>query len=184
MNMRFLFIMDSFETLNLKTETSLLLMDELLARGHQVFWLEQGDVYLQHDEPLGLISEVCALEPFYKTKAEHLSLNDFDVVLTRLDPPFDQNYLHLSYVLDYLDESTLQFNPAKALRNFNEKMLPLRWPEFVPASLVTQNKQRILDFVAEQGDVVLKPLDDCSGRGVIKLSSQRRILSQYCRRVC
>ena len=176
--MKLLFIMDRFETLNLETETSLLLMDELLSRGHQVYWLEQSDVFLQHHVPMGLVSEVSSISPFAKTPNEEVSLNDFDALLTRLDPPFDQNYLHLTYIFDHLNESVIQFNPAKALRNYNEKILPLRWPDFVPPTLVTQNKQQILDFVLRHDDIVVKPLDDCSGRGVVKLSAQQQNLEQ------
>jgi len=176
--MKFVFVMDPYETLNLETETSLLLMDELLARGHRVFWLGQEDIFLQHHIPMGLVAEVRAINPFEKEPSEQASLNDFDAVLTRIDPPFDQNYLHLTYIFDFLDESVVQFNPVKALRNFNEKMLPLRWPGFVPATLVTQNKQQILAFIAEHSNIVVKPLDDCSGRGVVKLSAQQSDLEQ------
>jgi len=176
--MKFVFVMDPYETLNLETETSLLLMDELLDRGHRVFWLEQRDVFLQHHVPMGQVSEVTLINPFTKTSNEEVSLNDFDAVLTRLDPPFDQNYLHLTYIFEHLNESIIQFNPARALRNFNEKMLPLRWPDFVPPTLVTQNKQQILNFVMLHGDIVVKPLDDCSGRGVVKLSAQQKDIEQ------
>lgn len=167
--MKLLFIMDPYESLNQETETSLLLMDELLERGHQVFWLEPDKLSLQQNEPVGLIAQVISVSPFSRLAEESVSLNSFDGLLTRIDPPFDQNYLHVSYILDYLGEHVVQFNPASALRNFNEKLLALHWPELVPPTIVSQNSNQILDFLNLHGEVILKPLDDCSGRGVVKL---------------
>ena len=166
-----LFLMDPYETLNLATETSLLLMEEFIARGHQVYWLEQENLWLRQDEPVGLISRVQTLTPFVKDRPVELSLNRFDALLPRLDPPVDQNYLNLTYLLDFLNPTVLQFNPIRALRNFNEKLLPLRWPEWVPPTLVSRNKEQLLAFLKEQQEIIIKPLNDCSGRGVIKLHS-------------
>lgn len=167
--MKLVFIMDPYDTLNLETETSLLLMKELLLRGHQVFWSEQSALSLNHAEPMALVEKVKSVEPFEKAGKQACLLNSFYAIFTRIDPPFNQNYLHLSYILDHVDESVVQFNPASALRNLNEKLLALRWPDFVPPSLVTQNAAQIFDFLSNHKQLVLKPLDDCSGRGVVKV---------------
>jgi len=166
---RFLFIMDPPDTLNLETETSLLLMQELMNRGHVVFWLQQEDLVLRQDQPMGRVYPVIATEPLRRKEPSWSNLNGFDAVLVRKDPPFDSHYLHLTLILDYLDPRVAQYNDVQALRNFNEKMLPLLWPEFTPPTLITMNFDELNQFAIEHQSIVLKPIDDCSGRGVTKV---------------
>jgi len=169
---QFLFLMDAYETLNLQTETSLLIMQELLTRNHQVYWLERSAMYLAQGDPRGVIQSVQSVEPFVLGQENDLSMNDFDAVLMRFDPPFDSNYLHATYILDHLNPSIFQFNSVSSLRNFNEKILPMRWPQLTPPTLVSMNRNVLMNFAQQHEDVIVKPLDDCSGRGVKKLSYQ------------
>jgi len=97
-------------------------------------------------------------------------LNRFDAVLVRKDPPFDTSYLQLTLILDHLDPGIAQFNDVQALRDFNEKMLPLRWPEFTPPTLISMNSDQLERFTIEHRSLVLKPLNDCSGRGILKIA--------------
>lgn len=171
---KFLFIMDPLESLNLDTETSLLLMQELLERGQGVYWLQQENIALVHDRPMGQVSPVTTADPLELAEPCWSDLNSFDVVLVRKDPPFDTEYLQLTLILDYLDPGIAQFNNVKALRDFNEKMLPLQWPEFTPPTLITMNAERLERFTFEHRSVVLKPLNDCSGRGIAKIDWDAR----------
>jgi len=168
-SVKFLFIMDPAETLNLATETSLLLMQELIERGFAVYWLQQEDIALFQDNPMGRVSQVTGTEPLRRERPAWENLNGFDAVLVRKDPPFDVNYLHLTLLLDYLDPGVAQFNDVTALRDFNEKMLPLRWPGFTPPTLISMNADQLAGFAREHGTIVLKPLNDCSGRGIEKV---------------
>ncbi len=161
--------MDPADTLNLETETSLLLMQELIGRGHAVHWLQLEDLSLQHNRPVGKVSRVIAAEPLRRGVPAWTDLDRFDAMLVRKDPPFDTAYLQLTLILDHLDPGVVQFNDVQALRNFNEKMLPLLWPDFTPPTLVSMNGDELERFTAEHGRIVLKPLNDCSGRGVVKL---------------
>ena len=171
---KFLFIMDPAETLNLETETSLLLMQELIRRGHGAYWLQQEDLALVHDQPMGMVSQVSSAEPLLRAEPAWLNLNYFDAVLVRKDPPFDTDYLQLTLILDYLDPAVAQFNEVKALRDFNEKMLPLRWPEFTPPTLISMSAEQIERFAVEHRSLILKPLNDCSGRGILKIGWDER----------
>ncbi len=168
---RFIFLMDPYSTLNLETETSLLLMDDLIARGHQVFWLEVDGLYLSHQHVRGRLQRVESISPFLRSLPEDSDLNEYDALLVRIDPPVDSQYLHVTQILDQLDDSVMQFNDVVALRNFNEKLLPLRWPELTPPSIVTKSESVLASFLAEHGDIVIKPLGDCSGRGIHRLRS-------------
>jgi glutathione synthase len=171
---KFLFVMDPCETLNLETETSLLLMQELIERGQGVYWLQQEDLSLEHDQPMGLVFPVTGADPLQRVEPAWSNLNWFDAVLVRKDPPFDTGYLQLTLILDHLDPGVAQFNDVKALRNFNEKMLPLRWPEFTPPTLISMSADQLARFAMKHRDLVLKPLDDCSGRGILKIEWDER----------
>jgi glutathione synthase len=171
---KFLFVMDPLETLNLETETSLALMQSLIERGHGVYWVQQGDIALVHDQPMGLVFPVTGTDPLQRAEPTWSELNLFDAVLVRKDPPFDTEYLQLTLILDHLDPGVTQFNDVQALRNFNEKMLPLRWPEFTPPTLITMNTGQLEQFTVEHRSVVLKPLNDCSGRGISRIDWDER----------
>ena len=163
---QFVFVMDPYVTLNLETETSLLLMEDLISRGHKVFWLDPKNLYLSHQQVRGGVQQVMSVTPFSRLAQEDYSLNDCDALLVRIDPPVDSHYLHMTYLLDQLDGSVVQFNDVAALRNFNEKLLPLHWPDLTPPSIVSSSPKVIEAFLKEHGDIVIKPLDDCSGRGI------------------
>ena len=149
-------------------------MQDLVERGYRVYWLQQEDLALAHNQPMGLVFPVTGTKPLQRTEPAWSNLNQFDAVLVRKDPPFDTEYLQLTLILDHLDPNVAQFNDVKALRNFNEKMLPLRWPEFTPPTLVTMNAEQLERFAIAHQSMVLKPLNDCSGRGVSKISFDDR----------
>ena len=169
---KFLFLMDPYDTLNLETETSLLLMDELKQKGHAVYWIQPDVLHLIEDQVIGEVKPVESVSPFRLGQAKEQNLADFDCLLIRNDPPFDMNYYHLMLILDYLPPSVIQINPPKALRDLNEKISGLRLPHFSPPSITTKNWRQMLKFAKEQGEIVIKPLGECSGRGVEKLSAK------------
>ena len=175
---KFLFLMDPYDTLNLETETSLLLMDELKQKGHAVYWIEPDVLYLLNDQVMGEPRPLESVSPFQLGPALQQSLADFDCLLIRNDPPFDMNYYHLMLILDYLPPSVIQINPPKALRDLNEKISGLRLPHFSPTSITTKNWKQMLQFAKAQGEIVIKPLGECSGRGVEKVSAQDPGLEQ------
>jgi glutathione synthase len=99
---------------------------------------------------------------------EELPLGDFDVVWMRKDPPFNMDYVFCTYILDLVPPRTLVLNRPAGLRNCNEKMVALRWPELCPPTLVTRDIARALAWIQRApAKVVLKPWDGNGGRGVV-----------------
>lgn len=160
------FLMDAWESLNLATETSLLCMDELKVRGHSVFWLEQSGLSLENRGLVGNAVAVESTSPLLLDSARTVDVNELDALVIRKDPPFDRSYLHLTYLLDFLDPRVVQINSPAGLRAVNEKLYTLNWPEYCPDTLISLDPHRLLEFVRQHNKVVLKPLDDCSGRGI------------------
>ncbi len=172
-SLRLLFLMDGYESLNLATETSLLCMDELMARGHHVYWLEETDLLLTNGVLKGQVRRVIATQPFRLAADDEEELAEFDALVIRKDPPFDKNYLHTTYLLDFLPEHVLQFNSPRALRDVNEKLFTLNWPHYCPDSVTTMRADVLRAFAEKHRKIVVKPLDDCSGRGIEFLRAEQ-----------
>src|SRR6185295_18364187 len=97
-------------------------------------------------------------------------LAGLDAVFVRKDPPFDDEYLHLTQQLDLVNDRTLVINDPRGLRDANEKLFAFQFSELMPRSLVTAAPADILEFLQELGGkAVLKPLDGAGGRGVVAL---------------
>jgi len=97
-------------------------------------------------------------------------LADFDAVLMRKDPPFDQGYLTATWLLEMAERQGARvFNRPQALRDWNEKLAIARFPDFIAPTLVSGDAGQIRAFLAEQGDIVVKPLNAMGGAGVFRL---------------
>ena len=97
-------------------------------------------------------------------------LSRFDAVLMRKDPPFDLEYVYTTYLLELAESAGARvYNRPASLRNFNEKLSIARFPQFTAPTLVTRNQDSIRAFLAEQGEIVVKPLDGMGGSLVFRL---------------
>jgi glutathione synthase len=93
-----------------------------------------------------------------------------DAVMVRTDPPFDDAYLYTTHLLELVRGKTLVVNDPRGLRDANEKLYALHFPDVMPATVVTQNAEHIRAFVRRVGGRgVIKPLDGAGGRGVMVL---------------
>ena len=101
------------------------------------------------------------------------ALKDFGAVLMRQDPPFDAQYLYATHLFTLAESQGARvFNPGQTLRDYNEKLAILKHPEFIAPTMVTQRAADIRAFLAEQGDVILKPLDGMGGMGIFRITPQ------------
>lgn len=168
--MRLLYIIDPLETLNLETETSLLIMEEAARRGHANAIVTIGDLYLSGDQARAATRTIwldLSTQPFYRLGAvQDVALAVFDLVLMRKDPPVDALYLGATFILERAATTVPVINDPVSLRTINEKLFPLSFSGFHPPTLVTNDVRRVAAFVAEHGRSILKPLEDCSGRGI------------------
>ena len=99
------------------------------------------------------------------------NLSQYDAIVMRKDPPFNEAYLYATYVLSLTEKinGTLIVNNATMLRDFNEKFLVTHYPNFAPASLITQSENEIKKFVSEHQKAVIKPLDAMGGESIFIL---------------
>lgn len=112
---------------------------------------------------------------FYHKQENKKSVNDFDVVFFRPDPPVDIDYINACYVFDFVDKNrTFVINDPCAVRNFNEKFHLNYFPEFAPKNIVSSSKDEIRAFVKENEEAIIKPLNRCFGSGVYYLKNGDR----------
>lgn len=181
--MRFAIIMDPIQNVLIDKDTTFVFMLESLSRGHEVYYLEMHDLFIEHARAMGRARRI-ELRREYRnhfTFHEELTgpLGDFDAIFMRKDPPFDIPYLHATQALDLAqqDGAFVMNNPA-GLRAANEKLYALNFPSVIPPTLVTQDPNRIKDFLHELGgEMIIKPIDGHGGSGIFYVHREDRNLN-------
>ena len=174
--MEILFVMDPLEALILETETSLLLAAEAGRRGHRPSMALVRDLYLAGRVPRSRTRPIVVEEgtrPMARLGAEEdRSLDSFDIVLMRKDPPVDIEYLNALLILEPASQRVPVINDPAGLRGSNEKLLPLEVEGAAAPSIVSADPRVVADFVREHEDVVVKPLNEFSGHGIVRYSTR------------
>jgi glutathione synthase len=170
---RLLFIVDPLDKLALAGDTSYALMLEAATRGWDVWTCQIEHLGLVGDDAVVDASPTIVLEALTPTDAFQIEarvprrLADFDVVLMRKDPPVDVNYLTTTWILDHARGKTLLVNDPRGLRELNEHLAVLRFPQLTPPTIVTRSTERLREFQREQGGaIVVKPVDGYGGLGI------------------
>jgi len=104
---------------------------------------------------------------FYNNTEILKEINSFDLVMFRPDPPVDTDYINATYIFDFVDTKVI--NNPKAIRDFNEKLHSLYFCDYMTNCLVTASMSQIEDFLKQYKRIVLKPLNQCFGSGVMYL---------------
>ena len=110
---------------------------------------------------------------FYdKESFSEAKIEDFDLVMFRPDPPVDLDYICATYIFDFVNRSkTFIMNDTTSIRNFNEKLHAVLFNDLMPKNIVTATKSDIIEFLKENEEVILKPLSQCFGSGVMYLKN-------------
>ncbi|MFZ0889751.1 MAG: glutathione synthase [Candidatus Binataceae bacterium] len=180
---KFAFVMDPLENVLVDKDTSFVLMLESLKRGHRVYVLEQRELFARGPQVFARARrcEVMRAGPHYRyldAGAEY-PLEAFNAIFMRKDPPADANYLYATMLLSLADSRrTFVINNPAALREANEKLYALNFPEVIPPTIVTYEIARLKAFMAEQGgEMIVKPLDGHGGEGVFLVHKNDRNLN-------
>ena len=168
-------IMDPIQSINFKKDTSLLILLAAKKSGFTLYLIEQNDLYLDCDEPRALTAELNVFDDEkewfeLKTKRD-ISINDLDVVLMRKDPPFNKEYIYSTYILEAAKrKGVLIVNDPQSLRDCNEKIFATEFKQFTPPLIVTKNIKLLKAFLAQNEEVVYKPLDGMGGESIFKVN--------------
>lgn len=175
--MRHLFIMDPVASIRIDKDSTFALMMEAQRRGHRVDIALVEGLFVHRGEAFAVArqAELAAVQGAHATLGPEadISLDTYDIVWMRKDPPFHMGYIFNTYVLDLAEaRGRLVVNAPSGLRHMNEKAWAMRFPELVPESLVTQDMRRIRRFIESVDKAVVKPLDGNGGEGVFVVSQQ------------
>ncbi|MCE2509504.1 MAG: glutathione synthase [Alphaproteobacteria bacterium] len=162
--------MDPMEGINIETDSTFALALEAERRGHALFHYLPQDLAFRHGRVFARVRPMNVREKkgdhFTFGTAQSIDLATLDIVLMRQDPPFDMAYITATHLLEHLMETTLVVNNPIEVRNAPEKLFVTHFAELMPPTLITSDRQEILAFRKEHGDIVLKPLFGNGGRGV------------------
>jgi len=166
--------MDPIESINYKKDTSLAMMWAAQDKGWQLHYMQQQDLYSRQGISYATMRPISvSKEPqsFYQLgDAENQELAWLDVILMRKDPPFDQEYIYTTYLLEEAERrGTLVVNRCQSLRDCNEKIFATQFPQCCPQVIVSRDNSRLKDFHKEQGDVIFKPLEGMGGAGIFRV---------------
>ena len=162
-------VMDPIGAIKIAKDSSFAMLLEAQRRGHRL-----GGLGVQGSRPVArLAAQQVADDPagWYRLgEPRTLPLADVDVILMRTDPPVDAAYLHDTHVLSLAqDAGVLVVNDPRGLRDLNEKLAALLFPQCIPPTLVSRDSAALRAFVAEHGHCVLKPLDGMGGRSIFQV---------------
>jgi len=170
---RLLFIVDPLDRLALAGDTSYALMLEAAVRGWGVWTCQIEHLGLVGDDavcdaaPTAVVSAERPAEAFQVEPPTLHRLAEFDMVLMRKDPPVDVSYLHATWILEHARGKTLLVNDPRGLRELNEHLAVLHFPQLTPPTIVTRSAARLREFQAAQGGaIVVKPVDGYGGLGI------------------
>ena len=167
-------LMDPIGSIKTAKDTSFAMLLEAQRRGHALHYFEQGDLALRAGEawvrsaPLQVRDD----RQHWHTLGEPRwhAMSELDVVLMRKDPPVDAQFIYDTMVLEAAGRAGVAVvNDPRSLRDCNEKLFALQFPQCMAPTLVSRNAADLRRFVGEHGEAVLKPLDGMGGRGIFRV---------------
>jgi glutathione synthase len=167
-------VMDPIAAINYKKDSTLAMLWAASDRGWDLFYMEPQDLALEQGAPT---ARMAPLEVFRDPErwyalgdAGRRPLESLDVVLMRRDPPFDNEYIYATYILEAAERlGTLVVNRCHSLRDCNEKVFATQFPQCCPPVLVSGDRQQLKAFHREHQDVIFKPLDGMGGASIFRV---------------
>ncbi|HTM28563.1 MAG TPA: glutathione synthase [Rhodanobacter sp.] len=166
-------LMDPIGAIKMVKDTSFAMLLEAQRRGHSLHYFEQGDLALRDGAPWARIASLEVREDPRQWhtlgRPQWRDLRELDVVLMRKDPPVDAQFIYDTMVLEAARRGGVAVvNDPRSLRDCNEKLFALEFPQCIAPTLVARDAAELRRFTAEHGEVVLKPLDGMGGRGIFR----------------
>jgi glutathione synthase len=168
------FVMDPISSINPKKDSTLAMMRAANKKGWIIFYMEQKDLFTRNGKAYALIQELTLSEEkqeWYQLGEKiKTPLAELNVIMMRKDPPFDNEYIYSTYILELAEnEGSLIVNKPQSLRDANEKLYTALFPQCCPDTLVTRSADLFREFLAEHQDIILKPLDGMGGASIFRV---------------
>ena len=164
-------VMDPIEKIKIAKDSTFAMMLEAQCRGHHLNYVVPGSLAVVNGQAVAQLASLAVQDDsagWYKLATPQLRpLSGMDVVLMRTDPPVDSAYLHDSIILGMAQgEGVLLVNDPQGLRDLNEKLAALLFPDCCPPTVVSRDAATLREFISNHRHCVLKPLDGMGGRSI------------------
>ena len=171
MTLKVAFQMDHVGSLDISGDTTFALCLEAQRRGHEIFHYVPESLTYEN----GIISAPIEPMEVRDNTSNHFSVkppiqsdvSNIDILLMRQEPPFDMNYITYTHLLEHLPDSVKIINDPNSVRNAPEKLLVTFFKNLMPETVISRDKNAILNFQEMHKDIVVKPLYGKGGEGII-----------------
>ncbi len=175
-------LMDPIDSINPRKDSTLAMMLAAQARGWQVSVFTQADLYIEDGTVSVLVSDVTLFDDSNKwfdvLDRRTIKAAELDCILMRKDPPFDMEYIYSTYLLEIIEKNgTPVLNRPGSIRDCNEKLFALQFPQCTPPHLVSRNQEKLKSFHQKHEDVIYKPLDGMGGASIFRAVAEEHNLS-------
>lgn len=172
--MKFAFVADPLDHFKTYKDSTYAMMAEASRRGHEIYAFEQKDMAIEAGKVTANATHITVVgdaQDWYRVEATHaMQLSEFDAIVVRKDPPFNMEYIYLTYLLEVAEQHGARvFNRPDAIRSHNEKLAIAQFPQFTAPTIVTSDAARLRAFHQQHRDVILKPLDGMGGAGIFRV---------------
>ena len=169
-------VMDPIGSIKIVKDTTFAMLLEAQRRGHRLQYVIPGRLSLRDGVAQAQVAALTVKDDkagwFTLGDTRTLTFGPGQVVLMRKDPPVDDQYLYDTHVLGIAQQAgALIVNDPQGLRDYNEKLAALLFPQCCPPTLVSRDPAALKAFVAEHGEAVLKPLDGMGGRSIVRVKA-------------
>jgi len=173
-NLRLAVVMDPIEHIKFAKDTTLAMLLAAQARGWTLGYLTPADLRLRDGVAEGRVRPLAVRADPHDWHtlgpASVQPLGGFDVILMRKDPPFDTEFIYLTYILESAASAgALVVNRPQGLRDMNEKVYTAWFPQCCAPTLVTRDMHEMAAFAGTHGKIVCKPLHSMGGHSIFVL---------------
>ena len=174
----------SLKKINIKTDTSFFLGLEAQRRRYQIYYYEPKDLSFINGKVGALCSKVEFLDnpkqPVKVLSKKVLNLLRAKLILIRSEPPFNQQYINTTFILEHISKKVRIINHPKALREVPEKLFSLRLSKYMPQTLISENLNEIKTFLTMNKKIVMKPIESYSGNDVKLITKfNKSLINKY-----
>jgi len=175
-------VMDPIASIRPYKDSTLAMMLAAQKKGWNLHYIEQANLYLQAKSVQVDYQSVTVFDDdkhwFELGEKSSMQGSQLDVILMRIDPPFNMEYIYTTYLLEMLEQQgCLIVNKPSSLRDANEKLFATQFPQCCTDTLVSRNPDKLRDFINKHQDVILKPLDGMGGQSIFRVSPSDANLS-------
>ena len=168
----------SLKKINIRTDTSFFLGVEAQKRNYDIYYYEPKDLSFVNGKIIARCTNVkfkynCK-KPIKILKSSTLNLIKAKLLLIRNEPPFNQQFINTTFILEHISKKIKIINDPKALREVPEKLFSLHLIKFMPNTLISEDLREIKKFFDKNKKVVIKPIESYSGNDVRLLNKFNR----------